>query len=482
MFHETWRMEKMFKKTLIAAALATSAFGANAAISVTTSSAAADKAYDISAQGLPLTKATELADVILTLSTSEASALSTGAKIKLTFSGAFVQTAPAAVPAYADVTPASGTAADNTFAGDKDTDGTANGTVGNFTGSAYVATSTTLTVPFNAVPVDGDNDDTAVLSGLINGDTITISNIKLLLASADVGSTVTVTAELVASTGASVSGTSSPATKVIDVVNQFAAKVKATSGAADALIDVANSRLTFESKVKTDTIILDTDTVGTGATATSAKVTIKGDFTDDITKLSDGTNTYAVNTAGTEATYTYAAGTTPSVATFLNQDTTLTATVDGVDVIAPRKFTASVDLAYTDAESSARTQSLLTDGAAGEWKLNGDNSAHVAFMPFGPAFSQSVTVQNNGAVDGEISIDWYTSAGKVTTVLTGTAKPYVVTDISSELRTVAAANGITGNIAFDVVVNSPATQINVTAVYYSKTDGDRVLVLGESVK
>ena len=428
----------MFKKTLLAAALAASAFGANAALTVTTTSA------DISSQGLPLTKAYELASVEVTLSASELSALTDGSKLRLVFTGAFVASAPTGTTAY----------------GDNSTTSTATPAFG-----AAVATSTTIVVPISTAPTS--------TGAQIAGDTITVNTIPLLLSSAAVGSKVNVTASILTSSDVEFTSTRSASTEAAEVVEQFKAVV--TSG-ADAKIDVANARLTFESKAKTDTIVLTGTTTGTGATAVSATVTVKGDFTDDIASLSDGTNNYVINTAKSEAAYTYTTSSTPSVSTFLGGATTLTATVDGLDAIAPRAFTTSVGLSYTDAETAARTQALATDAASGSWTLNGDGGK-ISFLPFGSEFSQSVTITNTGKVDGEITVDWFSDGNTATTPLTAVATANSVTDISAELRAKAAAAGITGNAALNFVVNSPLGDIQIDALYYSKSDKDRGVVL-----
>lgn len=416
----------MFKKTLLAAALATAAFGANATLTVTSAS------VDVSSQGLPLTKAFGTADVVVTINAADVSALTAGAKVQLTFTGAFVSAATAGAATYVDT----------------GTDTTTDGVL-----AIPTITSTTMTSAFTT---DADG-------GTIAGDTVTFTNVPLLLSSASVGSKVAVVATILSSTDVAVTSTSSVSTEVAEVVNQFGLTI---STKADALIDVANARLTFPSKAKTDTIAITAASAGTGATPTSLAVTVKGDFANDITSLSDGTNSYVIAADKLSAAYTYTGATSPTVATTVADTTvtTLTATVDGVNAIEERSFSVDAVLGYTDAESAVRSLALLSASAAGSWALNGDGTAHVSFMPFDSAFSQSVTVQNNGAVEGEISLDWYTAAGKVTTVLATKAAPYVVTDISSELRTVAAANGITGNVAFDVIVNSPDGQINVTAV------------------
>lgn len=433
----------MFKKTLLATALVAASFGANATLTVTSTS------VDVSSQGLPLTKAYTLADVDVAIAAGDVSALTAGSKMRLTFTGAFVSAAPGAT----------------TFT-DTDADTTTPATYG-----AEVITSTTVVVPFDTVPS----------GGTVAGDVVEFNAIPLLLSSSEVGSKVSVTASILTASDVVVSSTTSVLTEAAEVVDQFELTV---SEKADALIDVANARLTFPSKVKTDTIEITAASAGSGATATSLAVTVKGDFANDISSLKDGTNTYVVNAEKTQASFTYTGSTTPSVATTTADAavTTLTATVDGVNAIEARTFSVDATLGYTDAESAVRSLALLSGAAAGAWSLNGDGSAHVSFMPFNSDWSQSVSVQNNGAVDGEISIDWYTAAGKVTTVLATQAAAYAVTDISPELKTVAAANGITGNAAFDVVVNSPDGQINVTAVAFHNATKDRLLVLNEVEK
>jgi len=141
----------------------------------------------------------------------------------------------------------------------------------------------------------------------------------------------------------------------------------------------------------------------------------------------------------------------------------------GGSVIAAQTFTAST--VASDGTISADTGAK----AAGKWSLGADVT-RVPFMPFGSAYSQSITVSNRFAAAGEISIDWYVNGTTVSTPLTVSAAAKSITDISAAVRATAAANGITGNATFDVVVNVPDTNADVVAVYYAKSDKDRAVI------
>jgi hypothetical protein len=148
---------------------------------------------------------------------------------------------------------------------------------------------------------------------------------------------------------------------------------------------------------------------------------------------------------------------------------------DGVRVIPATAFTIDAAMAYTDAATLGRSYAAAGI-SAGAWSLNGDG-ATISFLPFGDAFSQSVTVTNTGTVDGTISVDWTYNGVTTPTTLTSIAVANSVTDISSELRTMAASAGIVGNAGLAIIVNSPQGQIQIDALYYSKADGDRGVVL-----
>jgi hypothetical protein len=141
--------------------------------------------------------------------------------------------------------------------------------------------------------------------------------------------------------------------------------------------------------------------------------------------------------------------------------------------LAPQTFTSSVSFDYTDAlgEDQSFTDSL----SAGAWTLNGD-SAFIPFMPFNSAFAQSITVTNNGTVDGAITVDITANGETNTHLLTEVAVANGVTNITAGVKAAAATDGVTGNAAITVVTNSPSDDITVSALYYSKADADRGIV------
>lgn len=277
---------------------------------------------------------------------------------------------------------------------------------------------------------------------------------------------------------------------------------KATVAKNSTEIDVANDRKTFVSTTAgpklTQTFTVTTGSVATNINAASAagkKVTniLKGDFSwldaDSDGKLDTGVSLSAAVTGAetpattvvvatdmksVSATYTIGAGILDG-AILENNIITWSLTTDGVRTIPVSAITSDVSFPYAVTGTADVTFASVGDVVA-DFKLNGD-TAHVPFMPFSSAFSQSVTVTNKGSVDAIITIDWYAGADKkVSDLLTLTAAPYAVTDISSAVRAAAAARGFTGNMAFDVVVNAPNETINVSALYYSKADKDRGVV------
>ena len=263
------------------------------------------------------------------------------------------------------------------------------------------------------------------------------------------------------------------------------AKVVPTTGAIDGVIDVANERKQFATTPLLDVLTLDTTTT-TGITKLAISsltwdITLTGDLTkldtDGDLKLETGEGSVVASQAASTkvaadlGSVLFKGVTANAARTFTIN---LPATAANRSVLTKQSFSASIAANYT--ATTAKTDvSVITNAAVGSWSLNGSGD-DVAFLPFGSAFSQSVTVTNTGTVEGEITID-LTSAGSThTTTLVSTAAAKSVTDISAEVRAYAAEKGVTGNARLNIVVNSPSTQIEVKAVYYSKSDNDRAVM------
>lgn len=386
------------------------------------------------------------------------------------------------------------------------------------TGTAYVAndvvsfTYTGATVDATSVPV-ATNATTALNSlsfidivngntvrfrvdanGVDSGDVINLTGIVFNSTGVTDASSIAVSAVAISTNPVIGNYDASSSAKLITFGNQFDVAVTAF----DESLALDKSRKEFVGGLNDTLALAFTDNGGVNAiTETTVTHTITGqnlsylmDY-DLVANGGDGSGTLSAGELATAITVTDGADTT-----VLAVDaglTTITATqtlnvagtiVDpsfqfnvigetaGGSVLAAQSFTVESVATQTTTNASAGSKS------AGAWALGADTT-RVAFMPFASAFSQSVTVSNRFTADGEISIDWYVNGSVVTTPLTTVASARAITDISSELRSVAAANGITGNAAFDIIVNVPAGNADIVALYYARADQDRAIIKSE---
>ncbi|MDG1750965.1 MAG: hypothetical protein P8I03_04800, partial [Thalassotalea sp.] len=133
-------------------------------------------------------------------------------------------------------------------------------------------------------------------------------------------------------------------------------------------------------------------------------------------------------------------------------------------------------ISYTDPQGGTAdlVANTLPTASAGAWTLNGAK-AHVPFLPFGKAYSQSVTISNTSTQSGGVDLVIYVGNDTVEVEGVATVAAEGVTDISAAVRAAVAAAGLTSaNIALDIIINAPSANIETTAVYYAKADGDRL--------
>jgi len=143
-------------------------------------------------------------------------------------------------------------------------------------------------------------------------------------------------------------------------------------------------------------------------------------------------------------------------------------TASGSAIAAPQSFSIET----TGADASARSVAIASK-SAGKFTLDGSND-EISYMPFGSQYAQSVNVTNTGTVEGAITVTLTADGKDYVKTLTATAAAKSVTNITSEVVAFAKESGITGNARINVVVNAPSGNIAVDAIYYHKTDGDRV--------
>jgi hypothetical protein len=457
MFHETWRMENMFKKTLLALAIAGAAFNASAALTITSGGSGADGQQLISMEGASNSTTVAPTDIVATLSLVGGTYAS-ASKIRVTVTGG-------------TLTPA--------------TDATFDWSVGPLD---LVPTSTITYPSSNVVELaftGGAAAETAVRAAA-NTNTLTIGGLDITATSFAKGATVSYLVEVLSSVGGAVIDTKSGV--VTEVVEQFTADVSADFGTSK--VDVGDDRLNFVNDGVSEAVTVDIDSIkvdhlAADATAYAPTFVLNGSFgflgtvAADIVTAGDvtsSTGSPVINaglTTVTEVASDFAVD-FDGVAAAATKSETITLIADGkTQVLAPQTFTVDVSFNYDDDETKKGT--FAENLAGGAWTLNGD-SAYIPFMPFNSAFAQSITVTNTGTVPGAITVDITANGDTKSHLLTAVAGAETITNITGEIRAFAAADGVTGNAAITVVTNSPSGDISVSALYYSKADADRGIV------
>jgi hypothetical protein len=333
----------------------------------------------------------------------------------------------------------------------------------------------------NAASVDLFDGDNTLFA---KGDNLVVSGLTISPTGGviDSATAISLTVEVLDVVNSSVTDISTGV--IASVVTQFSAAI---TELGDNAVDVGDARLSFikaddGTEVLTDSSVItvsskQVDLLPADATAEKATSVLVGSFgfldtnaDGKVTAADAGTTTASINAAFTTATLVGAAtgfdGAAPT-----NSALTTSFAVDGItQTLAPQTFTSSVSFDYADAlgEDQTFTASL----AAGAWTLNGD-TALIPYMPFDSAFAQSITVTNNGIVDGAITVDITANGETNTHILTEVAVANTVTNITAGVKAAAATDGVTGNAAITVVTNSPSNDITVSALYYSKADADR---------
>ncbi|ATD08935.1 hypothetical protein SIO17_17840 [Pseudoalteromonas piscicida] len=181
----------------------------------------------------------------------------------------------------------------------------------------------------------------------------------------------------------------------------------------------------------------------------------------------DDTYVLSINDAHTELTVTQTAvGTLDDITVDTNVKGE---TAKGSVITAPQSFT----LASTATNAGSTASVAIAAKDAGKWTLDGSND-NITFMPFDAQYAQSINVTNTGSVVGAINVTLTAGGMSYSKTLDQTAAAKSVTNISQAVKAFAAESGITGNAHINVVVNAPSANISVDAIYYHKADADRV--------
>lgn len=283
--------------------------------------------------------------------------------------------------------------------------------------------------------------------------------------------------------------------KLFTVADEYAAKV---AEKFDAVIDVNTKRLSFvdpadsSKNVVIDQIALSTlvqtkdgdTTIAAFQQAAKTPVVnykVFGDFSFlDTDSTKDGIQVDAAKITLGNATAKYFADHIELKATAALTPVTMQLNVSGdvataSDVaIAAQSFKATSTVDFESAAGAVKGQvTLLNNSSAGEWTLNGA-LVHVPFMPFRDGYSPIVNVSNTSTQDGDIEVVVYAAdnawVAPKSYTLSVPAKAQAQTNITTALRNA----GIKGDVAFDIIVNAPKDDIQVSALYYNA--GDRAVM------
>ena len=428
----------MFKKTLLAAALATTTLGAVAS-TVTTTATTVGVEYAVGIKQITA------ADVSVTVGR----AFANGDIIEVAFTGTTVATMTAAATPVAVVP---------------------------------TVTQTDGTVEF--LEYDGNTVKLLVTSAVDAASTVTIADLELIVTDAAAKGLVKVSAlgKVATVEGAKTVDTSVAVTS-ITYVKQLNTKIAA---AFNGVVDVNTSRKKFTDAGTADTLVIENTLASApGGTVTTKGVTytVYGDFSfldvdgDGTLEAKEGTVTSAAGTVAVAKDFTSAVVT--QATGFVSGTVGVTVTGAAGSVIPDQSYMAKTQVSYANPAGGATdlVATTLAQSAAGSWTLNGA-TAHIPFLPFGPNFAQSVTVSNTSKQSGGVDLVIY--AGSDTVEVDGITSVVAegVTDISAAIRSAVSAAGLSSaSLSFDVIINAPTSAITVEAIYYAKSDGDRLRTL-----
>jgi hypothetical protein len=449
----------MFKKTLVASALAMAAFGSNAAVvAVTADVVSQEGAAGQASINVPVT--------LITLGAEYA----VNDTITLTVTGAEFATA-LSTPSltYNDISGG---------------DGTGSVTLG-------LLNSIAGSVTYRITEIDVGSGD-----AITTGDTLSFSGMELTTSTVlDAAGDISLAFSALTNTAQTLDGAGTLTDVSNTVVSQFSST---TTKLLNGVIDVENDRQQYTAGNDTTTTDVLTvtpvevpaavhDAVYNGAT-----IVVGGDFsfmeTDgdagiDAAELAaafaaTGADTYTsvINTAGDAITVTVAdgGGNTVEIATMTFTVAGLGATSATLNV---QDFTVDTTINYDTDAAVPATKATQTDASAGSWTLNGAQ-AFFSYVPVGyTGLQNSIVLTNNGVKDGGVVIEGFDEAGNTYGPMTmaddlvgGTNMTITGPDVMS-LLTVPAGT----KVSLTITVNAPDNDVDFSG-YTQKAGTGRQLM------
>lgn len=313
---------------------------------------------------------------------------------------------------------------------------------------------------------------------IVSGSKLAVSGLKVLPQTIETSGTVTAAIKAVSTVA---DGTIDSASAVAATyINEFVARV---GSLFNGTIDVAKDQTGYDDgQVDAASLTLQNYTADQyDVSAVNGVFTFSGDFafldSDGDGKLE--TKEGSLGTSSSMSLTTPAAsldavsGAITSIANGVSEAfLVVTASSETTaNVIPPQTFTGTVDASYSRDSKTVKV-SVASGLALGKWTLNAA-SRTVDMLPFGSAFAHSITVTNPGKLDADISVTLVGNGKSVTETLGVAAKAQSATEIGPLVAAIANSNGM-DKASVTVVVD--AKDVVVKGLFYSKADGDRVLM------
>lgn len=284
-------------------------------------------------------------------------------------------------------------------------------------------------------------------------------------------------------------------TTLLEVVDQekFAIKTKISGK-----IDVAQARQKFETGTGGEFEVEKTSNTVNGYAVTyiNQKFELGGDFswikdqnttTDNIQAATDVvklTNATLNSITPSKITFTATGTATPKVEFDVSKNTAAAPDAGTGVTLARTDFVVTSEVDYNNAAGLASNKAKPFDGvSAGSWTLNG-STVTVPYMVFGTvgskSFGQVVTVTNNSKVEGTVYVDAWAADG--TQLLNNKAMPtkskaFSSTAYASEILA-ALGGSYNGRVSLKITTEAPEDSVQVYAAYTDAATTERAIVVG----
>ena len=143
--------------------------------------------------------------------------------------------------------------------------------------------------------------------------------------------------------------------------------------------------------------------------------------------------------------------------------------------ILPQNILASVG-AIVEYKYQPRTINLLNNINAGKWRYDGEVFS-INNMPFGSAYSHLISLNNKTNRILDLDIILYSEQDESIYLKDAIQiESRKITNITQAIKNLITQYGLKGNIAIDIIADTERNNISLTALFYSKMDGDRAVM------